>query len=693
MKSTMSQIVGFPNWIVGFVSVVIIGLGYGMGALQKGRHSAGESGSGVSEQRGRPAMSGGRVGSSVEKSGSANTLFEATPIDDSEQATDALRSALLAGNLDAASAQALLNWAERDPEAALKFFLNQTPVLRASKIRSAALEIIIGKLGLEYVEGQVLAMEDAGRKQAALRGLFSALASVSPRQAFSFAQRHNTWADSVSLNSALAAIAKESPQDALKLSATIPSRAQRATARIAVADSWGDTDPVAVLEWLQSEPSAELRGRMRNNALADLARIDFPNALVRANSITCLAEHRDALRFVLKEQVLLDPFGAMALLDDIPNRRQRNAVAGAMTDLWALSPDIVGEMLRRPDLRDSGFYAAETMLEREVFRNPEASLAFIQSLPPDARMRLEISWCQQMNNVAPDVAARYLAEVDINIHHGDAVNVLADRLTLMDPARAVQWADELEHSIVADDVRYRTLTKWAELSPEETVSALQTLDEENRPLASSYIGQSWAQHDPEKALSWLVNSGGSTDISEALGETIGVAAEQDSAYARTMFEQLAATHPEMLAQPAAMTAVNQIGQYWEGDRIADGGEWVAGLPQGVLRQEAAMGLMEPLAEQGAMQLYEKLQNVQQPDLRDAGLRLVASELLMSDLESAYEASVQISNPGMRQDSLNITLSSMLRQNPEAVLKLLQTDARIPASDIPELKRLLGLDTL
>lgn len=616
--------------------------------------------------------------------------FVSAQIDSAADAGHFLRRAMLAnGSQGSASTQALMDWAKRDPQAALDFFIQHSPILQASSIRSAAFRIIIEKLGLEQVENAVLNVKDKGREKALLRGIFAALASSAPREAFAFATRHNTWADSASIANALTAIAKESPMDAFALAESIPSRAEKANARLAIADAWGDSDPLAVLEWLKTEPSAFLRGKLLNQALADLARIDFPGALQQATQITGMSGRRDALRSVIKEQAKLDPASAIALLDGISNPRERNAVAGAMTDLWALSPEIVREMLRRPDLQNSGLFAVETIIAREVLRDGTAALAYIKTLPSEMQTKLEILWCHHMGNSAPEVAIKYLAEADVNIHHGDAIKILADRLALKNPETAVDWARELEHSVLSEDARYYTLSKMAERFPQETASAIDRIDKQDRTHAISYVGQAWAEQSPQDAIDWLESVRHSEDVAVAFGETIGVTANQDVELARDMFHQLSTTHPEILEQPAAMTAVNKIGQNWEGDRFVDGSEWVATLPEGNLRKEAAMGLMEPLAGMGPMQLYAHLNQVNQPDLRDAGLRIVARELYFSDLESALGISAEIRDASYRIDSLNITLGAMMKENPAAVMKFLQSE-QIPSSDIPVLMERLGI---
>ncbi|MEM9445823.1 MAG: hypothetical protein AAGA18_10785 [Verrucomicrobiota bacterium] len=614
-----------------------------------------------------------------------------TSITNGEEAKQAMHRALVANRLNSMEAQALLKWAKDNPRQALDFFLNETPAIRGSRLRNAAFEVILGQLGTDQIESQILNLKDKGRQKAMLRNLFAALASAQPREAFAFAQRHHTWADSLSIQKALTKIAAESPMEALKLSALIPSRAMQENARLAVTDRWGNDDPLAVLRWLENEPSPGLRAIMYTRALADLSRVNYGQAMQRVKAMTGFTEKREGLRALIKQQVMEDPANLFELIDDAGNAALRESIAGAMIEQLSLSPEVIQQMLERYDLQNAGADVTEAFIQREIFRDPQGTLAFIESLPERAREMQKTNWFIEIAKVDPSVGAKKMADLQVSDRYAGSIQGLAEMFTLYEPKEALTWANELKHSNIAESARYFALSRWAEVAPEEAAKNVTKLEKEVRHHAISYVGQAWAQSNPSEAIAWVQDSGSGNEIAAALGETIAVAAQQDFDLAREQFEILSKKEPQMLESPAAMTAAHRIGRAWEGDRLTEGAKWLETLPQGVVRKEGAAGLMQPLAEQGPEQLYEQLQDLTQPELKDAGLRLVARELMHSDLEGVYNIALEVSDESYRVDLLQTSLSTMMTKDSNVVMHILENDERLLPQDRDAVKRFLSLD--
>ena len=479
--------------------------------------------------------------------------------------------------------------------------------------------------------------------------------------------------------------------EALKLATLIPSQAMQEDARLAVADRWGNDDPLAVLKWLENEPSPNLRAIMRTRALGDFARVDYEQAMQRVKAMTGFTEKREGLHAVIKQQVMEDPANLFNVIDDTGNAALCDSIAGMMVEQLSLSPKVIQQMLQRYDLQNAGADVAEAFIQREIFRDPKATLAFIESLPEGVREMQKANWFIEICKVDPVMGAKEMADLQISDHYGGSIQGLAEMFTLYEPKEALTWANELQHSNVAESARYFALSRWAEVTPEEAAKNVTNLEKEVRPHAISYVGQAWAQSSPSEALAWVQESGSGKEIAAALGETIAVAAQLDFDLAKEQFEVLSKKQPKMLESPAAMTAANRIGRAWEGDRLTDGAKWLEKLPQGVLRKEGAAGLMQPLAEQGAEQLYEQLQSVTQPELKDAGLRLVAQELWFSDVEGVYNIALEVSDESYRVDLLKSSLSSMVGKDRNAVMHILENDKRLLPKDRDEVKRFLGLE--
>lgn len=644
-----------------------------------------------------PSGSSPSSDSTTKRASSPSATFrqpEVAVIKNHAEAATFLRRAILNRSDSSLASQALVLWAKQNPEEALDFFATETPILQGSRFRTMAFEAILAKLGLEAVEKRLLEISDTGRQKANLRNLFSALASSEPREALKFAKKHQTWVDSRGLETAFRLIASESPTEAFQLALEVPSEKQRGALRLAIADQWGDQDPQAVLAWLKNEHASPLRDLLQTQALADLARLDFGSAKALATGTHELTRKREAWRAVLRQKLKEDPNEALALFDEINsgnNKYLKDTVAAAMNDLLSLSPELVAQMLSRPDLKSAGHAAAKTYLEREVLRDPDAVLAFIESLPEAARAQLDDQWYIQMIDVDPKVAAQRLLANGADQHNSDSIGGLATNLALADPEFALAWASKIDHPTVAEAARYHTLRMWAEQDPEATAQALEEIDPADRQHAISYIGQSWAEHDPEKALSWIYQLEDQEVLTSALGETLAISATQDVSFAKDEFASALQAIPDLSKDPAAMTAAIEIGSAWEGDRLADGPQWLDTLPEGEIRTEAARGLMEPLAQQNPLDLYETVQAIEHPDLRDAGLRLVTQNLYGSDLEGAFSVATQINNNAYRLDTLQVVLGDLFKADPQQTISLINTDPRIPQSDIPALKTYLGLE--
>lgn len=582
-------------------------------------------------------------------------------------AKSALNRAIINGKSSSVEVEALIRWAKENPAEALNFFVEETPIIGASRLRNSAFEVILSEIGARPLEERILEIENSGRRQAMLRNLFAALSGVDPRAAFAFARRNHTWADSISIQKALTLIARESPQEALQMSEWVPSREMRKDARLAIIDRWGNDDPHTVLQWIFNERSPQLRAIMRTRALKNLAVLDFDEAMRRTKALTDFSGKREAFRAIIKQQVMMDPNNLFQLIDDTGNAALRDSIAGMMIEQLSLSGEVINDMLQRYDLRVSGADAAEAFIQREIFRDPHGTLAFIESLPKAAQEAQKANWFIEISKVDPVLGAQKMAGLEISDQFGGAIKQLASKYALYAPAEALVWADQLQHSNLAKSARYFTLSRWAEIAPEAAAANIRSIDKAGQPHAISYVGQAWAQSNPVNAMEWIQQVGQGKEIAAALGETIAVSAQQDFEFARDQFAALSITEPELLNTPAALHAANAIGQAWEGNRFNEGAEWLDSLPEGDIRKQGALGLVRPFAEQNPLQLYEEFQTVEQADLRDAGLLLVAQQLNSSDLESAYNIAFQLTDSSYRNHLLKVTLSSMDRERAQLIL--------------------------
>ena len=149
------------------LSALLLGAGAGYFIQQ------GSTDQSIAEVNLRPTISQVRESSSGDLRDRRLSPFQRqASITNAEQAKQAMHRALVTNHLSSVEAQALLDWAKESPKQALDFFLKETPTIRASRLRNAAFEILLGQLGIDQVESQILSLEDKGRQQAMLRNLF-----------------------------------------------------------------------------------------------------------------------------------------------------------------------------------------------------------------------------------------------------------------------------------------------------------------------------------------------------------------------------------------------------------------------------------------------------------------------------------------------------------------------------------------
>lgn len=270
------------------------------------------------------------------------------------------------------------------------------------------------------------------------------------------------------------------PQQALELAASAATPRQRELFRNAVLQSWATRDPQAAAVWtLANVRSEERRAAAEAIAAGAIARPDEAirtfQYLITADS-TLASDHGNALVYAFARAGNFDTASAFAATGPTEFRAawlstvyHQWATYQPQTALAAL--DKISDPVARNEAR-SGLYAGWSSTD------PASLVAHAQTLPiGEARLDALKTGLEQWVHINPVAASAWMEKFDPapDLDAGAAAIAIAPALVAKKPDVAVSWAE----SITDPELRANTLLDLIQL---------------------------WAQHDPNAARRYAVNT-------------------------------------------------------------------------------------------------------------------------------------------------------------------------------------------
>ncbi|MFP4069420.1 MAG: hypothetical protein ACLFVC_04480 [Opitutales bacterium] len=280
------------------------------------------------------------------------------------------------------------------------------------------------------------------------------------------------------VNDLLAQLARTNPEEALELADGIESFRENERARIAILESWGETDPVAALAWADTA-LADVPGGVRFEQMRAIYRGYAVNNSAAAFEATrqlpddTRAEARmrsEFMKEVFETQISKgDVTGAVQAMETLEAGSDlRNDMLGEIVDEWAsFDPESAAAYVSGLEGEVPG-RVKTSLVEEWAESDPAAAAAWLSELPADdpaiARSTAEI--VREWARYDLTASAEWLNSLPASPELDRAVASYAFRAAHQDPASAMTWAESITNDRVRGGMMERVAATWRSEDPE-----------------------------------------------------------------------------------------------------------------------------------------------------------------------------------------------------------------------------------
>ena len=446
-------------------------------------------------------------------------------------------------------------WADTDPRAAKEWALS----LPAGDERSSALSSVIS----------AIAQKDP---EAALQFFLSLTPADLSRGRFGFSSDHyanifSTWAakDPVGAGNRVLALppgqdrdraltnvvetwAHANPQAALAWAAQIPDERQRRKVLTHAYGSWAANDLKAASAAMLALPAGEERNRTlalvvsgisgrfdfsghpdpqtaamlitqlpaggtRDNAITNFAsswaHTDVPGALDWVEQLPDGKSKKEAQRQVINEWVQQEPRVAMDyLMKNRPPSEEGDYDITWLIQRWA-EQDSQQALAWTQQLTDEKLRgeALGGVIGTLAKKEPQRAVALLAELPaerqPDAAGNLADSWVQD----DPDAAAAWAVQLSENDVRIRAISSIVSHMAQEDLAKTAGWLEKLPPGASRDRAITSFVNRAEDTDPESAVAWAASISEEStRNGTIQNVARSWLRHDKAAATRWITQT-------------------------------------------------------------------------------------------------------------------------------------------------------------------------------------------
>ena len=567
-------------------------------------------------------------------------------------------------------------WAERDAAAALQELRRLDNAAAVREIALALLDVLgDDERGVARIESVLSPAQVAAfRQDAAVR--------LAARDPFRALQRALALGDSTSRTEAVSRIAadwaRRDPEAALALADTIEDGPLRRNYRTAVLSTWARIDPDAALAHVRANRYA---GELMENlsVFMSLASAD-PDAVLDFADGLPADQRRVVQQFALRALAERDPYSAIAKLDAIPNKADRDqllpmiAQAFAQRDPdgaldWVKSlqptpPNVLMSVINGISAVDPG-RAVDLVLEGELGTAQP-------SVVPMMLISSVLSGRQDSARLEA-VADRLLASNDINAT--SQIGTLMSVWSRNDPDAALEWlvrnAERAGPPAVA-----QVASQLAANDPVAAASAIDRLPPHLQGDWLQNVAAGYAQYDPEAAAAWILQHEGRPGFTEGLAAIAPALAQVDPRAAARMIDRLdgslssfgaasvvastwASSDPVAAADWALQlgdrslrsAALNAVVSSWASQDPDGARRWVLSQPPGETRDQALQPLLPmTLARTGEVD-RQLLDAFSSDPIRQSAVMSAALTLAGRDRDAARRLVDQhVTDPRVRQQT-------------------------------------------
>ncbi len=220
-----------------------------------------------------------------------------------------------------------------------------------------------------------------------------------------------------------------------------------------------------------------------------------------------------------------DPEAALSNLGEVDLGQGSIDARSILASLAASDLDRALAWLNDPDntlaqLPKNGHYLAGTIAKEWVRQDPEAALAWAQSLPLDQRTGAFYGVLGSLATTDPERASTLAAELESTHDRTEIMGEIAHYWARQSAARALEWARSLEGG-EGQNAMTGALRGWAQTEPQAAAEFIDQLPESERSGRHvAAVTNTWARQDPARAALWLDEQRESPGKVEAMGHLI-----------------------------------------------------------------------------------------------------------------------------------------------------------------------------
>ena len=233
-----------------------------------------------------------------------------------------------------------------------------------------------------------------------------------------------------------------------------------------------------------------------------------------------------AVGLLLTRWASADSDAAFAYVEDMKNKDQaRDATFSILRALASQDPQRALEWMSNQgsDMSKNGWMGhmlAGTIATEWVRQDPDAALAWANSLPENQRQGALGGALETIAASDPNEAARRLLQLDAGEARQKAAGNIANLWAKRAPQEAMEWAMTLEGDD-RESAMSRALGGWASTEPAEAAAFINDIPAEERTDGQiREVGRKWSEQEPSKAAEWLVSQPDTKGRTDAVGHAV-----------------------------------------------------------------------------------------------------------------------------------------------------------------------------
>ncbi len=425
-----------------------------------------------------------------------------------------------------------------------------------------------------------------------------------------------------------------------------------AAALTAVLSTWAGHDPQAALAAAQSLDSSNLRRDAINQVLSTWALGDDPKAaLDAAKALNLGSQLNGVLQGIYLSWAQHDPTGAFAALDQVTNINTRNNLAGNI--LQAMS---------------------ET--------DPNGALKLMLTLPAGAQNAppYPVNYIfSRLTMEDPAAAVQALGQLQGGQMRERAVTCIACDWADSDPQGAINWANNLSNPADRANALYNAVRHSSGEDPVAAANDLKMIPNVNqRNQAMNEVLDHWTDADPAAALKWAQNNTTGNAQNMAMNQIVQHVAGTDPLGALAIIQQMP---PNPQNNNLTFQTIGQWSQSDPAAAMAWANSNLSGADQTTATGIAVLGLIQTDPAAGGQYVDSMTNNPQRNNL----INQVATSMAHTDIDGALawiNAAPNITD-ATRNNAISGVLNQLVQVDPMAAaakLASLNIDPTVPVNN-------------